>query len=1345
MSSAGQFIGGGVGAIAGFFIAGPTGAKYGAQIGIMLGGLIDPPKGPDVKGPRLDDLSVQTSTYGAIIPRTYGTTAVFGNIFWLENNQIKEIAKKKKTGGKGGGSKTTTTTYSYYATFALGLCEGPIVGIRRVWIGGKLLYDAGTTDQGAMRASNQAAAYFTLYTGTDTQTADPRMQATLGATNVPGYRGLAYLVFNDLPLADYGNTLMGAQIKVEVVGSGSISSYVPSPHFMPAQLPWSQMDWNGRYYAAVADNPLASDLATSPDGITWTARSLPAGATGSFTSIACTPKRWIAHKGYRVEYWTSPDCVNWQEVTNGIGGITESWIFYSDGARFLAIGRYSHATAFISDDGLNWTETGALPSYSGMSNNGAASNGEIWVAINQAYGSAMVLEGLNWTSYAFPAGTGNIYGVVYSDELGLFLAAGPYRYATSPDGKVWTGGTCAASNGGEFYSYAANRWWSGQKYSFDGSTWIAYPLPNNTGGTNIYSAVWNGAVHCIVGSNGIYESCWTVAINTLAQTSPTLANIVETELLKSALLTAGDINVTALASITVRGYSIASVAAIRSGLEPLQAAWPFDAIQAGYKIKFVKRGGVSIASISAAELDARSAGDSPGASITNTREMDIVLPRKVRLLFSDYDREYDAGEQYAERLNTDAVNIRSIELAIVLTADEAAGMAEVLLYLAWLERYDIALRLPSAYNHLEPADVITVNASEGQYELRLTSVTYTQDGRVECQAKYNSAATYTPAALGVAGSVTDSVLSESGDAVYSIMDIPAIIDLNVAAGVVMAMTGYLSGWPGGTLFSSADAGQIWESTQGFSEPGTTMGVTTSILPAGRTDIIDTASTLSVSMIEGSLSSVSESSLFNGANWFAIGAHGRWEIVAAKTCTLVSGSVYTLTDFLRGRYGTEWAMSTHAAGDWIVQLDGQGAVFVGMPLSSIGAEIYYRGITSGQSFDSDVDYLQTFTGVSLECFSPVYLSGYVVNGTNDWSIAWIRRPRIGGEWKDYIDAPLSEAAEAYTIKIYTDGTYATVTRTLTATAQSCTYTSTQQTADFGAVQGTIYVGVAQVSANVGDGYEARSALTSTVTGAMTIDFLVAAGGGGGGTAQVGAYPGGGGGAGGVRTGTVAASPGSNFTLTVGAGGATNTSGANSTFGATTCVGGGRGIAAAAEQTGGSGGGTNYTAAPGAAGTAGEGNAGGGGTSPFGGGANYPSGGGGGSAAAGGNGNNATIGGAGGAGLSSSITTVATNYGGGGGGGVYNGGTPGAGGVGGGGAGSLSATATAGTDGTGGGGGGGGYNGIAWAGGKGGDGVVIARYPDYFAPASTVTGSPTITVTGGYRIYKWTTPGAGSITI
>jgi hypothetical protein len=49
----------------------------------------------------------------------------------------------------------------------------------------------------------------------------------------------------------------------------------------------------------------------------------------------------------------------------------------------------------------------------------------------------------------------------------------------------------------------------------------------------------------------------------------------------------------------------------------------------------------------------------------------------------------------------------------------------------------------------------------------------------------------------------------------------------------------------------------------------------------------------------------------------------------------------------------------------------------------------------------------------------------------------------------------------------------------------------------------------------------------------------------------------------------------------------------------------------------------------------------------------------------------------------------------------------------------------------------------SGGVGGsDGVVAIRYADSIAAASATTGSPTITVAGGYRVYKWTS--SGSIT-
>src|SRR5574337_65419 len=111
MSTAGQGVGGIVGAIAGALLAPATaGASltwglYGAQIGMIVGGLLDPPKGPSQHGPSPDQLRLTTSTYGANIPRVYGTCPVAGNVVWLEGDKYR--VKKKKSGGKGGGSVTT--------------------------------------------------------------------------------------------------------------------------------------------------------------------------------------------------------------------------------------------------------------------------------------------------------------------------------------------------------------------------------------------------------------------------------------------------------------------------------------------------------------------------------------------------------------------------------------------------------------------------------------------------------------------------------------------------------------------------------------------------------------------------------------------------------------------------------------------------------------------------------------------------------------------------------------------------------------------------------------------------------------------------------------------------------------------------------------------------------------------------------------------------------------------------------------------------------------------------------------------------------------------------------------
>ena len=302
----------------------------------------------------------------------------------------------------------------------------------------------------------------------------------------------------------------------------------------------------------------------------------------------------------------------------------------------------------------------------------------------------------------------------------------------------------------------------------------------------------------------------------------------------------------------------------------------------------------------------------------------------------------------------------------------------------------------------------------------------------------------------------------------------------------------------------------------------------------------------------------------------------------------------------------------------------------------------------------------------------------------------------------------------------------------------------------------YEGVFDITFTASDGVNlATSASTFSLAWVTpTVEYLVVAGGGSGGYGIANSSGGGGGGAGGLLAGTAAIVGATGYTIIVGSGGAAqnntpwygNNGSNSSAFGQTAIGGGGGGgtnFASFIGQNGGSGGGASSYNGSGTAGsgTVGQGNNGGpisgNFTAP-----NYPSGGGGGAGAPGGAVTSTTTAGSGGAGLSSSISGSLVYYAGGGGGATYNGGTTGVGGIGGGGtaAGIGGGAGGSGIANTGGGGGG-----VCQYGnnsGAGGSGIVILRYADTFPPAASTTGSPTITVAGGYRVYKFTQ--SGSIT-
>lgn len=80
----------------------------------------------------IGDFQINTAAYGEVVPEVLGTTRLSGNIIYYDDFTPHEHKTTTRT-GKGGGSKHTEITYTYTVACAIGLCEGPIQGIGKVW------------------------------------------------------------------------------------------------------------------------------------------------------------------------------------------------------------------------------------------------------------------------------------------------------------------------------------------------------------------------------------------------------------------------------------------------------------------------------------------------------------------------------------------------------------------------------------------------------------------------------------------------------------------------------------------------------------------------------------------------------------------------------------------------------------------------------------------------------------------------------------------------------------------------------------------------------------------------------------------------------------------------------------------------------------------------------------------------------------------------------------------------------------------------------------------------------------------------------------------------------------
>lgn len=532
-------------------------------------------------------------------------------------------------------------------------------------------------------------------------------------------------------------------------------------------------------------------------------------------------------------------------------------------------------------------------------------------------------------------------------------------------------------------SLAANAWYQLEVLINSGANTSTAVITNLDDGTTAVSATLTGTFTPItLNQQGFYIDSTVSAPTTTTEyadlqvlparaaiTEETVQSTVEALCLRAGL-TAGQVDATALSSITqpMRGLALTQVAPTRSAIEVLQTAYFFDAVLSD-KLYFRRRGGASVATVPWADLGASTSAEGAAEPLALRPGSEIELPAGVAVRYMNADADAAADLQQADRLVSAVRTVTTVELPLLLTAAEAKAIADVMLLDMQVRALaSTRISLLASYARLEPADVVTATAEDGStFRLFLGQKT-DADGVLTFDAVLDDASVLTQAGITSTDYTGSTSVAETARTDLQAMDIAILRDADNDAGYYVAAKGSATPWPGAAAMVSPDD-VAYSQAATITESAVIGRCTTTLGNWAGGNVFDEVNTVTVAIGSGALASAARADLLNsGANAFLIGG----EIVQAATCTLVSAGVYTLSSLLRGRRGTEWAMTGHAANERVVLLRVTGLRRVAVATSEIGALRYLRGVTLGATLGTAGPQTITPAAVGLKPFSPVDL-------------------------------------------------------------------------------------------------------------------------------------------------------------------------------------------------------------------------------------------------------------------------------------------------------------------------------------------------------------------------------------
>jgi hypothetical protein len=434
-------------------------------------------------------------------------------------------------------------------------------------------------------------------------------------------------------------------------------------------------------------------------------------------------------------------------------------------------------------------------------------------------------------------------------------------------------------------------------------------------------------------------------------------------------------------------------------------------------------------------LGAEEIAAAPGGSAGRprvARKGAASLPLETTLSYVDPERDFQTGLQRAAR---GAPGLRADRRALpaALPAAAAKAMAAGRLARLWAARETVKLQLPWRRAALRPGAVVRIAGHGGSWRVAASTLER-MALELELERIPGGGGGAAPAEP---GRPVGQIDLPHGPTTLVVLDSPLLTEGAPARPqLILLAAGAEPGWRRADLLASWDAGASWEPA-GSTAPAAVIGAVFEPPATGGSGVLDLRSSLEVELLSESmwLESRTDAALAGGANLAAVGN----ELIQFGSAVPLGDRRFRLSRLLRGRRGTEWAASGHAAGESFALLDAATMTILEAPLAAVGAEA--RMLASGVGDTGADPAAVTVTGEAMRPPAPVHLR--VLRQPNgDVAVGWVRRSRSGWVWLDGSDAPLGEAREAYRLTLAAAGS----TRTVEVAEPGFLYTAAQQASD-----------------------------------------------------------------------------------------------------------------------------------------------------------------------------------------------------------------------------------------------------------------------------------------------------------